>query len=270
MGLILFYGIISLLPLFFLYQIYRDIARRKARRRELTKYFKASGIGNGNLKAAVKLVDDLDSIVPGMRQAAITRIIKDDTKGVETIITVLDVPYYRSRTKGFVLTHRNFKGTLIIDLYPFLIKALAKIGRSSVEKLSGALHHSNLNVRLSAMAALGKTTNPSAVSLLLPFLDSSDVDERIGAIVALGELQAKSALEKLSAALQDGNVTVREMGVLALISINDIRALPALEDLARTDQTVIDERPIYTMSDLAQDAIKLIRKNNPLSSSNLH
>lgn len=268
MDLIWFYGIIALIPLFFLYQIYRDIAKKKARRRELTKYFKTSD--TGNLKDAIKLVDDLDSIVPGVRQAAIRRTVKNDIKGVETIMTVLDVPYYRSRTQGFVLAHRNFRGTIIIDLYPFLIKVLAEIGRSSVEKLRVALQHPNLNVRLSAMAALGETKDSSAVTLLLPFLDSSDGEERIGAIVALGELQERSALEKLSTTLQDSNAVVRQMGILALMRMNDIRALPALEDLARTDQTVIDERPIYTMSDLARDAIKLIRKNNPVGSSNLH
>lgn len=78
MDLIVFYGIIALLPLFFLYQIYRDNAQKKARRRELTKYFKASG--TGNLKDAIKLVDDLDSIVPWVRQAAINRVIKNDAK----------------------------------------------------------------------------------------------------------------------------------------------------------------------------------------------
>jgi HEAT repeat protein len=255
---------VSLLPLFFLYQIYRDISKKKARRRELTKYFKASGKGNGTLKDAVKLVDDLDSIVPGARQAAIRRIVKNDTKGVETIITVLDVPYYRSRIKGFVLTQPEFNGTIMIELYPFLLRALAEIGRSSVQKLKGALQHPNLNVRLSGMAALGETKNPAAIRLLAPFLDSTDVEERVGAIVALGELHAKPAAEKIIASLRDSEARVREIGIRALMKINDVRALPALQDLARTDQTVIDDRPIYTMKDLAEDAIRQIQKNNPV------
>lgn len=264
MGLILFYGIISLLPLFFLYQIYRDIVKKKARRRQLAQFFKSSGSGNGNLEDAVKLVDDLDSILPWARPAAINRLVKDDMKGVQTIITVLDVPYYRSWINGFVLTQPDFDGTLILDLYPSLMKALVEIGRSSVGKLKGALQHPNLNVRLSAMAALAETKNPSAVRLLAPFLDSTDVEERISAIVALGELRAASAVEEIIAALGDGNPRVREIGIRALMRINDVRALPTLEEIARTDQTVIDDRPIYTMKDLAEDAIKRIRRKNPI------
>lgn len=262
MDLIFFYGILSLLPLFFLYQIYRDIAKKKARRRQLTRFFKPSG--NGNLQDALKLVDDLDSIFPWARPAAISRLVKNDTKGVETIVTVLDVPYYLSRVEGFVLTQPDFQGTIIFDLYPFLIKALSEIGRSSVGKLKSALQHLNLNVRLSAMAALGKTNTPAAIRLLAPFLDSADVEERIGAIVALGELRAAPAVESITASLRDSHPAVREMGIRALMKINDARALPALEEIARTDQTVIDDRPIYTMKDLAEDAIRLIRKNNAI------
>ena len=263
MDLIICYGILSLLPLFFIYQIYRDIEKKKARRRQLTRFFKSSIDGNGALKDAVKLVDDLDSIFPWARPAAINRLVKDDTKGVQTIMTVLDVPYYLSRISGFVPTDPDFEGIIIFELYPFLIKALSEIGRSSVGKLRGALQHPNLNVRLSAMAALGKTKNPSAVRLLAPFLDSTDVEERAGAILALGELHATSALDKIIASLRDGNAGIRAMGIRALMEINDPRALPALEDLARTDRTVIDDRPIVTIQELARAAIKQIRKNNP-------
>ena len=262
MGLILFYGIISLLPLFFLYQIYRDIEKKKAHRKQLTRFFKSSGSGDEKLNDAVKLVDDLDSIFPWVRPAAINKLVKNDTKGVETIVTVLDVPYYRSRIEGFVLTQPDFEGTIIFELYPFLIKALSEIGRSSVGKLKSALQHPNLNVRLSAMAALGASKDLAAVRLLAPFLDSTEVEERMSAIVALGELNATSAVEEIIAALRDSHPGVRVMAVRALMRINDVRALPALEEVARTDDTVIDDRPIYTMKDLAEDAIQDIRKNN--------
>lgn len=262
MDLMLFYGILALLPLFFLYQIYRDVEKKKVRRRQLTQFFRTSN--TGNLKDAVKLVDDLDSVIPGARQAAVSRLVKDDMKGVETIITVLDVPYYLSRTRGFIPTHPDFEGTIILELYPFLIEALAEIARPSVQKLKGALGHPNRNVRLSTMAALAKTKSPSAIRLVVPFLDSTDVEERTVAIAVLGELQASSALEKIIDALRDSNAGVREIAVRALMEISDVRALPALEDLARIDQTVLDDRPIYTMKDLAEDAVRRIQKNNPI------
>lgn len=263
MDLILFYGLIALLPLFFLYQIYRDIEKKKARRRQLTRFFKPSG--NGNLQDAVKLVNDLDSILPWARPAAIRRLIQNDTQGIQTVVTVLDVPYYRSRVRGFVLTQPDFEGTIIVDLYPSLIKVLSEIGRSSAGKLQGALQHPNLNVRLSAMAALGETKNPAAIRLLAPFLDSTEVEERIGAIVALGELHATPAVETITASLRDSHPAIREAGIRALMKINDVRALPGLEEIARTDETVIDDRPIYTMKDLAEDAVKHIRKSNAVT-----
>ena len=262
MELIIFYGIIALLPLFFLYQIYRDVEKKKVRRRELTQFFKPTYNENGRLNEAVKLVDDLDSVFPWARQAAMSRLIKNDRKGVETIITVLDLPYYRSQSKGIVLTQPDFNGTMIFELYPVLIKALAKIAGSSVGKLKDALQHPNLNVRLSAITALAATKNSAAIRLLAPFLDSTDIEERAGAIVALGELRATSAIEKIIASLRDEDVSVRVMGVHALIKINDLRAVPALQDLARTDHTVLDDRPIFTMKDLAEDAIQRIQKNN--------
>lgn len=262
MELMWFYGIVSLLPLFFLYQIYRDIMKKKARRSELTRFFKTSD--DGKMEDAIELVNALDSIVPGVSQATVNRLIKDDTKGLETIITVLDVPYYLSRFRGFVPTQPDFNGTIIFDLYPFLIKGLVGIGRSSVEKLKGALEHPNRNVRLSTVAALAKTKSPAAIRLIAPFLDSADVEERMVAIAVMGELHAITAVEKIIDSLRDSNLEIRELSVCALKEINDVRALPALETLARTDQTVIDYMHSYTMKDLAEDAIKSIQKNNPV------
>lgn len=261
MDLVWFYGIVSLLPLFFIYQIYRDLQKKKARRRELTRFFKASHIGR--VEDAVKLVDDLDSIVPGVRQAAMRRLVKNDIQGLETIITVLDVPYYLSRARGFIPMQPDFNGIIILELYPFLLQALAEIGRSSVGKLKRALEHPNRNVRSSTMAALAKTKNPAAIRLVAPFLDSTDVEERMVAMAVMAELHANSALEKIIDSLHDSHADAREIAVRALKELNDVRALPALENLARTDQTVIDYIHSYTMKDLAEDAVKSIRKNNP-------
>lgn len=69
---------------------------------------------------------------------------------------------------------------------------------------------------------------------------------------------------KKTDSLRDSNAGVREIGVCALKEINDVRALPALAELARTDPAVIDDRPVYTMEDLAEDAIRQSRKNNPV------
>jgi HEAT repeat protein len=148
-----------------------------------------------------------------------------------------------------------------------LIAGLAKIGRSSVGKLRHALQHPNPNVRMSAISALGETNNPLAVEYLVRFLDSPNVEDRLSAIEALGKLRATSATEKIIASLQDNSPAVRETGVRVLVQMNEIRALPALEVLANTDSTIIEDRPgmpTVTLGQVAMEAVKKIRKNNPV------
>jgi HEAT repeat protein len=184
----------------------------------------------------------------------------------------LDLPYYVSWLRGYVVTQDDFRDIFInfaVNIHFLLIDALAGIGRLSPENLMAALRHQNLNVRMAALAALGKTGHPAAVELLVPFLDSNDLEERISAIVALGELRNKAVTDKVITSLKDENPVVRERAIRALMQINDTEALPALEDLARTDDTVIDDRPIITMKNLAEEAITIIRKNNPVTAKRI-
>ncbi len=89
----------------------------------------------------------------------------------------------------------------------------------------------------------------------------------MSAIEALGKLRTTSATEKIISSLRDNSPAVREMGVWALVQMNDIKALPALEYLANADNTVIEDRPgmpTLTLGHVAMDAVKKIRKNNPV------
>jgi hypothetical protein len=257
---------IAPLPLFFLYLMAKDIWGKKKRKEKFVQFLRTWKIGSPILRDVEKLIIGLNGFSPWDRPLAIKRVVKMGSHGMDVVIAALDMPYCWTWGRGFVITSQGFAeacGDYYANAHHFLVRILAEVGRSHLEKLRDVLQHPNPNVRLSAMAALGKTKSPSAVELLIPFLDSSDLEERIGAIVALGELRAKSAVVKIIDSLRDSNAGVREMGVRVLMKIDDIRALPALEELARTDQTVIDDRPIYTMKDLAKDAIKLIQKNNP-------
>jgi HEAT repeat protein len=265
MGLMIFYGIVLLLPLFFLYLIYGDMAKKRGRRRQFTQPFRPPDSANGSLKDAEKLIGDLDSLFPWVRIGAINNLVKNDSQGVRTIITALDLlPYYESFPGGYVVLQPDF-ADILHNVHPVLIKALARIGRSSVEKLNDALQHPNLNVRLSAISALGKINDPLAVELLVQLADSPDLGERRSAIAALGELRATSATEKIISSLRDSDAAVRELGVRALIKINDIKSLPALEYLANTDGTIVEAgpgRPTLTLGQLAADAVVKIRKAN--------
>lgn len=260
MDLIIFYGIVLLLPLFFLYLIYREIKKKREQRRQLVQSLVRSPDSvNGSLRDAEKLIWDLsDDLFPWIRMGAINNLVRNDARGVKTIITALDLlPYYTCQA-GYRVTQADF-----FYIRQMLVKALAKIGRSSVEKLNDALQHPNLNVRVSAISALEEINDPFVVELLVRFMASPHLDERMSAVEALGKLRATSATEKIISSLHDSSPAVREMAIRALAQINDSRALPALEDLARTDHTVIDDRPITTIKDLAEDAIRTIRKNSP-------
>ncbi len=261
MDSVIFYGIVLLLPLFFLYLIYRDLAKKQEQRKQLIQSLRSPDSANGSLKDAKKLIWNLtDSLFPWVRTAAINNLVKNNSQGVKTITTALDLlPYYECRG-GSLVPQADF-----VDILHMLIKALAKIGLSSVEKLNEVLQHPSLRVRMSAISALGEIHDPLAVELLVRFMASPDVEERMNAVEALGKLRVTSVTEKIISSLHDRSSAVREMGVLALIRINDIKALPALENLANNDSTIIEDRPgwpVLTLGQVALEAAQKIRKAN--------
>lgn len=244
----------------------RWIRKTKGLRGELTQFLRSSDLTGDKTQDAETLIWKLNSFFPWVRKGAVNEVVKNDALGVKTIFTALDLPYYKSWIKYFVITQDEFTdvfSNFIVNIHPVLVSGLATIGKSSVEKLKDGLQHSNLNVRLSVIEALGRTGDSAAAEFLIPILDldSSEIDERIGAIIAVGELRAKSATEKVMNALKDENPVVRDWAVHSLIKINDIRALPALE-LVRSDNTVIEVHTSRTLGDLADWAITEIGKNN--------
>lgn len=254
--------------IFFVILNYLDHAikswKNKGLRGKLAQFLRSSELMGGNPQDAEALIWGLNSFFPWVRRRAMNDLIKNDSLGVKTIFTALDLPYYKSWTKNFVITRDEFTdvfSNFIGEIHPVLVGGLATIGHSSIEKLKDGLQHPNINVRLSVIEALGRTGDSAAAEFLIPILDSSEIDERIGAIIAVGELRAKSVTEKVMNALKDEDPLVRDLAVHSLIKINDTRALPALE-LVRSDNTVIEVHMSRTLGDLADWAIKEISKNN--------
>jgi len=255
---------VSPLPLFFFYLIGKDLRKKKQRKDKFSQYLMAGKVGNPVLSEVEKLIIGLNGFSPWDRPLAIKKVEKMGSRGIDIIITALDMPYCWTWTSGFEILSQEFAeacGDYFTNAHQYLVQILARIGRLHFGNLKDILQHPNRNVRISTLAVLGKTKNPSAVELVVPFLDSKDWEELIGAIVALGELRAKSVVDKIIPLLGYWNPVVREKAVLALVEINDIRALPAL-DILRSDNTVYDERYSQTMAGLADWAVKKIRKSN--------
>jgi len=211
------------------------------------------------MKEIASQIEKLNSIFPWIRDRAFNKLVEIGLPAVEEIIIALDTRY-APIIKGF-----NSKSDSTSELrgamqrYPKLVDILVRIGKPAIEQLEAALHHSNLNVRVSAMSILGKIGEPSITESLSSFLDSSDHCEREYAIKALGDIRSLDLLEKILSALHDEHPHVVESAIYALEKIGDTRALPDLEHMARTNTTIVD-RYEPTLGELAAKAVDKIRQ----------
>lgn len=171
---------------------------------------------------------------------------------VKVIIAILDTPYAPISIKGTT-------SIFAIIRYPLLLSLLEKIGASVIMELENALHHPNLNVRISAMAAIGKSGHSSAVDLLLPFLDSRETAEREWAVSAIGYTRSPLVFERIIAAVEDEDLSVREAAIGALGDFGNENALPILEKIAESDRTLVESYGL-TLGHVAKKAIEKIQK----------
>jgi HEAT repeat protein len=139
------------------------------------------------------------------------------------------------------------------------LDVLVSIGTPALSELEDALHHSNPNVRISAMHVIGKIGNPSFIDLLLPFTRSTLVYERAWSVGALGYAGLSKYYETLIIALDDEESDVRESAILALGDLGDERALPTLKRIAVKDRTLIENYGL-TVGDVAKKAVIKILK----------
>ena len=175
------------------------------------------------------------------------------------IIAALDTHYVPISTEGTTSTWGIFSTIFALMRYRFLLGILVKIGASAITELKTALHHQNLNVRVSAMTALGKIGHPSAVDLLLPFLDSGESAEREWAISALGVTRSPLVFDRIITALDDRDLNVRQSAIRALGDFGNESALPKLQKIAETDKTLVESYGL-TIGHVAKEAIEKIHK----------
>ncbi len=205
-------------------------------------------------------ISDLSSLFPWVRKRAINSLVKTGVPAAKEIILTLDTPYAPICINGVSSNDPDWDESIhAVNRWLKLLNVLVSIGTPALSELENALHHSNPNVRISAMHVIGKIGNPSFIDLLLPFTRSNLVFERAWSVGALGYAGLSKYYETLMTALDDEDSSVRESAILALGDLGDNRALPALKQIAEMDRTMIENYG-RTLGDVAKEAIVNIHK----------
>jgi HEAT repeat protein len=209
------------------------------------------------------LITKLDSGFPWVRNRALNNLVEAGLPAVKEIVVALDTPFMPICINEVSSSNQaEFRALSdAIERWPVLVDVLVKIGEPGLPELQNALHHSNPNVCITAMHAIGRIGHPSAVDLLLPYLQSKKPYERAWALGALGQTHSPRVFEILVPALDDESAEIKETAILALGEIGDTRALPKLEQIAKSDTTQVENYGL-TIGHVAKDAIKKIRKKD--------
>ena len=212
------------------------------------------------MKSISGQISGLNSLFPWIRKQAINSLVKTGMPAVKEIILILDTPYAPICINGISSNDPDWdESTQAVARWKKLLDVLVSIGTPALSELEDALHHSNPNVRISAMHVIGKIGNPSFIDLLLPFTHSTLVYERAWSVGALGYAGLSKYYETLIIALDDEESDVRESAILALGDLGDERALPTLKRIAEKDRTLIENYGL-TVGDVAKKAIIKILK----------
>jgi len=214
------------------------------------------------MKSISDLIMKLISGFPWVRKRALNNPVEFDLLGAKEIITELDNPYTPISMKGLSSSNSAEWSAAVTagKRWPLLVDALVKIGEPALPELEKALQHPNPNVRISAIHAIGYIGHPSAIDLLLPFVEAKKSPEEGWAMVALGRTRSPRIYETLVAALDDKNIDRKESAILALGVLGDTRALPKLEKIAAADKTLVE--PVgRTIGNVAKEAIEKIQKS---------
>jgi len=205
-------------------------------------------------------INDLSSLFPWVHERAMNNLVKTGAPAVKEILLNLDTPYAPICINGISSNDPGWDECVdAVARWKKLLEVLVKIGTPALSDLEVALHHSNPNVRISAMHVVGKIGAASFIDLLLPFTRSKLVFERAWAVGALGYAGLSKYYKPLISALDDEDCSVRESAIKALGDLGDKRAIPALKRIADRDRTLIETYGL-TLGDVAKQAIVKILK----------
>ncbi len=148
------------------------------------------------------------------------------------------------------------------DLRSVAAKSLGELnGKQAVYPLITALYEDeSLEVRVAAAYALGLLGDDKAVEPLVSILSDRTQEPRVRGMAAeaLSDINDSRAITPLIAALTDVSVEVRFWAAFALGKLGNRQALPELERLAATDETILPGW--WAVSREATEAIQRIQE----------
>lgn len=128
------------------------------------------------------------------------------------------------------------------------IEAIAYLGDETVRNIVAAAYaDDDVNMRATAIFAMGRSCDPYWKRTVIQELDSPDPQIRYEAARASGELEVKAAVPRLIELLHDADREVQSAAITALGQIGGKEARRALIELIQGDDSVASE--------LAQDAL---------------
>jgi len=143
-------------------------------------------------------------------------------------------PEHKNRLAGQLLSVYNDSEELI-DIRRRALEAMAPLNLPEVRAaIDDAYRSSDIDLKLSALYAMGASCNPSWLPVLIAEMDSSDAGLRYEAACACGEMNEEEAVPCLVRLTTDEDADVRAASVTALGKIGGQEARQAL--LALLDQ----------------------------------
>lgn len=132
------------------------------------------------------------------------------------------------------------------------LEGLAASARPGVVRLiENALYSADLEMRVSALYAMGRNADPRWIPYLLPYLDEDEPMLRLEAVRALGELEARQAVRPLIQLIaRETDTEVRLAALAALGQIGGPEARRALEAATEWEDEAIAEAAEAALEEL--------------------
>jgi len=135
------------------------------------------------------------------------------------------------------------------------VKALGKIGKSSVKFLLNALKDSSPEVVIMAIKALGTIRDNKSIKPLVSFLNNKNKRIRLEAANSLSRFNNPWITDYLLTALKNKNPSVRSTALYALGKLKNPAAVPSLLALLNDADRSIRSQTLYVLSHFRDERI---------------